>query len=278
MKKLLARKVSNKKLVIIALIAIIAAVVFAMVFTSSANADEKAPIDEVEDTTTTEEVVEESKADASDSKKVTRNSNISVTTKNEGSIVSASATNEDEGVKIVLETSVKNPTVVGEAGINASIFGAYVLYEGENITSSCTINPELPTITGSGEYTVVLKADCGSYGKASRYANVNVYVPAEGEQPKASSNTDTSISTTTPKTEVVEDKNGNQTRDTRATVEMTKVIINYADGSQKTFVKNSVENIYANQTTRVLFESEVPANYQISGNTLTVNGKSFTQQ
>ena len=277
-KERLTGKVSNKKLAIIALIAIIAAVVFATVFTSSANADEKSPVDEVEKTATTEEVVEESEASVLDSKKVTRNSNISVTTRNEGSVVSSSATNnEDEGVKIVLETSVKNPTVVG-LDVNASIFGAYVLYEGNDITSSCTITSENPTIAGSGEYTVVLKADCGSYGKASRYANINVYVPTEGENPKASSNTDTSISTTTPKTEVVVDKNENQTRNTRAAVEMTKVIINYADGSQKTFIKDSVENIYANQTTRVLYESEVPGNYQISGNTLTINGKSFTQQ
>ena len=278
MKNLLTRKVSNKKLVIIALIAIIATVVFATVSTLSASADEKAPIDEVDKikNTTTEEVVEESKADALNSKKVAKANNASVA-KNEGKIVSASATNEDEGVKIVLETSIKNPTIVG-LDVNVSVFGAYVLYEGNDITSSCTITSEVPAITGSGEYTVVLKADCGSYGKAKRNASINVYVPAEGEQPKASSNTDTSISSTTPKTEVVVDKNENQTRYTRAAVEMTKVIINYADGSQKTFVKNSVENIYANQTTRVLYESEVPANYQISGNTLTVNGKSFTQQ
>lgn len=174
---------------------------------------------------------------------------------------------EDIPVLTVM-TTVKNPTiVVGEKEVNASLFGVKASLGDKDITSTCSISLDKTKVnmSVSGSYDVTISVNCGQNGNASRMATVTIYVPKKDEAPKAESKTDTSSASTTPVVET--------TRDTK---EMTKVTIQYADGTRVTFVKNEVENVYATQVNRVIFEEEIPSNYIIDGNTLTINGKVFT--
>jgi len=228
------------------------------------------PVEEevVEETAVEEEAVVEEVVKAP--KKATTRNNINVTSVNTVKGNNNEATEEVvvREVKLTVETTTKNPTVVvGEKEVNASLFGVKVMYDGNNIASTCSITLDKSGVNTSknGTYDVTISANCGEKGNASRVASVTIYVPKTDEAPKAASKTDTSTATETP-----------EVKTTRDAVEMTKVTVLMNDGSQVTFVKNEVENIYASQKERVLSEDSLPSNYVINGNTLTVNGKTFT--
>jgi hypothetical protein len=239
---------------------------------NSQTVDEIQQIQEIKETVEepTEEVVEEVVEDKKPTKKASTRNNISVTSVNTVKGNNNEATEEVvvREVKLTVETTTKNPTVVvGEKEVNASLFGIKVMYDGTNIASTCsiTLNKSGVNMTKNGTYDVTISADCGEKGRASRIASVTIYVPKADEAPKAASKNDTSIATETP-----------EVKTTRDAIEMTKVTVIMNDGSEVTFVKDEVENIYAVQKERVLSESSLPSNYVISGNTLTVNGKTFT--
>lgn len=272
------KKILNKKnITIITVVALVMTAGF-ILGKNNASAETPSPVDQIVDgdnsnsTPVEGTVVEEVESDST--LVSTESREVSVTNYTRDLKIEETSITEETSVKLVVLTTKKLPTIVGNAVIDANTFGVNVSYENSDITSSCNITVSNVDRT-VGEHTVKISANCGTYGFAERDAIVNIYVPSVDEAPKASSNTDTSISTPAPKTEVVVDKNGEQTRNTRAVVEMTKVTIVYANGSQTTFTKSVVENVYATQTTRVVYESELPSNYIVNGTTLTVNGNTF---
>ena len=125
---------------------------------------------------------------------------------------------------------------LNEKEINTNLFGVKVMYDVNNIASTCSITLDKSSVNTSknGTYDVTISADCGEKGKASRIASVTIYVPKTDEAPKAASKNDTTISTETP-----------EVKTTRDAVEMTKVTVIMNDGSEVTFVKDEVENVYA---------------------------------
>lgn len=265
-----SKKNIKKKLILVALFALILSGSFYLgkLSATGATVDEVEQIEMPTVEETPEEKVEE-KVEAKKSIKAARN-NINVTEVKNSSDTNVRAVKEEatEEVKLSVETLVKNPTiVVGEKELNTSLYGVSVKKNGNDITSTCdiTLDNSKVNMTVSGEYSVTIKANCGENGSASRVASVTIYVPKVNEAPKAADKNDTSIAVEAPKVET-----------TRDAVEMTKVTVLMNDGSTVTFVKDEVENIYAAQKERVLSESSLPSNYVISGNTLTVNGKTFT--
>lgn len=281
MKKM--KKITKK--VAVPVIALLLGLMIALLSNNNASATSFENVEVVEDTPiveeveeveeAVEEVVEEQVQQPVQRPQITYSAPVVETTP----VVETPVVEEKEEVVVTtIETSKKLPTIVGRT-VESSDFGTITVKRGtEDITSTCTIsiNDTKVNYLVSGKGDVVINATCTGTS-ASLTAEINVYVPAKEEAPKASSNTDTSIAKTAPKTEVVTDKNGEQTRDTRAAVEMTKVtIVSSVDGSQTTYVKDVVENTYATQTNRVIYDFELPSNYKVEGNTLTVNGKTFT--
>lgn len=266
-------------------IALLLGLLIALLSNNNASATSFEEIEVVEDTPIVEEIEEveevvEEVVEEQVQQPVQKPQTYSAPVVQTAPVVETPVVEEKEEVVVVttIETSKKLPTIVGRT-VESSDFGTITVKRGtEDITSTCTIsiNDTKVNYLVSGKGDVVINATCTGTS-ASLTAEINVYVPAKEEAPKASSNTDTSIAETAPKTEVVTDKNGEQTRDTRTAVEMTKVtIVSSVDGSQTTYVKDVIENTYATQTNRVIYDFELPSNYKVEGNTLTVNGKTFT--
>lgn len=157
-----------------------------------------------------------------------------------------------------------------------------VIRNGKDITNTCAISYDSSKVekTTSGVYTVGIYADCGSNGNAARSATIVIYIPKVDERPVAENKQDTTPAAVAPETEVKTDVNGNETRETRpaAGQEMTKIILVKADGTQVTFVKTEVENVYATQITKVMQENALASNVKINGNTLTIAGRTFVAE
>lgn len=257
-----------------------------MLFTERPSAAEIAVI-EASDTPVVEEMTEENSAN---------NDTIVVSTKKTTTkkpVATPSATptptatptpkaveaEEPREVKIELLVSKSNITKISGEAINLSDFGPSVILEGTDVTNTCSISIDTSKVgSETGKYDVVLTASCEGGRTAKRYAIVNIYKPTLAETPKAENKQDTSSAIPAPETPIVTDKNGNETRETRAAQEMTKVTIVFNDGSVKTFVKTEVENIYATQIERKMVEAEMPSNYKIEGNTLTIKGNTFVAE
>lgn len=230
--------------------------------------------------TTTEPVVSEEEASNSQSSNNGSGSNrkggtsVTVFEGHNDSEFAPTVSSESEATSLRVIVGRSNPTV---NEYNDSVFGTIKVTSGnKDVTAACTIkiNSDKVNTTKSGTYSVIIAAECGNYGVINYIGNVTLHIPEKDEAPKASSKEDTSSSSAMVEPEV-DKKTGAEKAPTYQ--ELTVIVLICKDGTQRTYNKAEVEDVYASQLTKVMVESELASNVKVSADykTITIGDRIF---